>query len=300
MYTYEQQCVMDLADNYTLLYSFISRELMDAFGLEGERAVREGTRRYGRDRGQQSREEHLAKGYKINMQTLFSVGSGLPKDPRFRRELQELNPEERISHTLVCPMADIWKAYGEREIGRIYCEEFHPACYERYAYDCGHTHLAKTLTQECDSYCAFNVTLRAQNLPDDLRPVCFAQYDPGYIQPAYEAPSVSAKRGFEKLCIKLYYYLLEAAADLCGEAGAEAVERGLEKMAADGAARARAAAAQYGVPFDEKLIDDTYPLSLEPERIDLWEPYRTHGARERFARRFVPRMREELAKGGGR
>ena len=43
-----------------------------------------------------------------------------------------------------------------------------------------------------------------------------------------------AKRGFEKLCIKLYYYLLEAAADLCGEAGAEAVERGLEKMAADG------------------------------------------------------------------
>ena len=71
-------------------------------------------------------------------------------------------------------------------------------------------------------------------------------------------------------------------------------------MAADGAARARAAAAQYGVPFDEKLIDDTYPLSLEPERIDLWEPYRTHGARERFARRFVPRMREELAKGGER
>ena len=165
MYTYAQQCIMDLGDNYTLLYSFICREILDEFGIEGERAVREATRRYGRDRGIHSRMEHIEKGYKVNMQTLFTAGSGLPKDPRFRRELQELNPEERISHTLVCPMADIWKAYGEREIGRIYCEEFHPACYEHYAYDVGHTNLSKTLTQECDEYCAFNVTLRAQNLP---------------------------------------------------------------------------------------------------------------------------------------
>ena len=69
-------------------------------------------------------------------------------------------------------------------------------------------------------------------------------------------------------------------------------------MAADGAARARAAAAQYGVPFDEKLIDDTYPLSLEPERIDLWEPYRTHGARERFARRFLLALTEGASYAG--
>ena len=51
MYTYEEQCMMDLSDNYTLLYSFMGRELIDTFGLEGERALREGTRRYGRDRG---------------------------------------------------------------------------------------------------------------------------------------------------------------------------------------------------------------------------------------------------------
>ena len=50
MYTYEEQCMMDLSDNYTLLYSFMGRELIDTFGLEGERALREGTRRYGRDR----------------------------------------------------------------------------------------------------------------------------------------------------------------------------------------------------------------------------------------------------------
>ena len=67
MYSYEEQCVMDLSDNYTLLYSFLGREVLDAFGVEGERAFREGTRRYGRDRGQCSREKHQALGVKINM-----------------------------------------------------------------------------------------------------------------------------------------------------------------------------------------------------------------------------------------
>lgn len=81
MYSYEEQCVMDLSDNYTLLYSFLGREVLDAFGVEGERAFREGTRRYGRDRGQCSREKHQALGVKINMKSLFSVGGDLPPDP---------------------------------------------------------------------------------------------------------------------------------------------------------------------------------------------------------------------------
>jgi len=110
MYTYEQQCIMDLGDNYTLLYSFLGRELIDAFGVEGDRALREGTRRYGRDRGAHTRARHEALNVKINMKSLFSIGGDLPPDPRFRRELQELNPQERVSHTLVCPMADVWKA----------------------------------------------------------------------------------------------------------------------------------------------------------------------------------------------
>lgn len=36
MYTYEEQCMMDLSDNYTLLYSFMGRELIDTFGLEAK------------------------------------------------------------------------------------------------------------------------------------------------------------------------------------------------------------------------------------------------------------------------
>lgn len=293
-YTYSQKCLMDLSDNYTLMYSFISRELLNTFGIDGERAVREATRRYGRDRGETSRDIHLSLGVKINMQSLFSVRPDLPPDPRFRREKQALNPEERVSHTLVCPMADIWKAYGEREIGRIYCEEFHPACYRHYAYDLSHVHLAKTLTQENDDYCAFNVVLRAQDVPDELKPNCFAEYDIEYQQPDIPDVAPDGKRGFETLSIKLYYYLLETAVEAFGESGAAAVENGLRKLANDCATRAMATALEYQLPVDSKLISDTIPFSLTSD-MELWDKYQGNRALERLDTCFVPVIRELLS-----
>lgn len=296
MYSYEEQCIMDLADNYTLLYSFLGRSLIDAFGVAGEKALREGTRRYGRDRGETSRKMHESLDVKINMQSLFSVGGDLPPDPRFRRELQELNPEERVSHTLVCPMADIWKAYGEAYIGRIYCEEFHPACYSHYAFDYGHVNLGMTLTQEKDEYCDFNVVLRAENLPDELKPKCFAEYDPGYVTPDVHPAAACGKSGFESISVKLYYYILEAALEQFGEAGWDAMCTAMEKMAVDAAARARNTAEKYDRPFDEQLIFDTYPLTMDRSKTKLWDNYTGHEAVERFMHSFVPAMQRELEK----
>lgn len=296
MYSYEEQCIMDLADNYTLLYSFLGRSLIDAFGVAGEKALREGTRRYGRDRGEASRKMHESLNVKVNMQSLFSVGGDLPPDPRFRRELQELNPEERVSHTLVCPMANIWKAYGEAYIGRIYCEEFHPACYSHYAFDYGHVNLGMTLTQEKDEYCDFNVVLRAENLPDELKPKCFAEYDPGYVTPDVHPAAACGKSGFESISVKLYYYILEAALEQFGEAGWDAMCTAMEKMAVDAAARARNTAEKYDRPFDEQLIFDTYPLTMDRSKTKLWDNYTGHEAVERFMHSFVPAMQRELEK----
>ena len=39
MYTYQEQCTMDLSDNYTLLYSFLCREVLDALRPDAERAL---------------------------------------------------------------------------------------------------------------------------------------------------------------------------------------------------------------------------------------------------------------------
>lgn len=292
MYTAEQRRIINLADGYTLMYAFLVRGLIDACGIDGEASAREGTRRYGADRGVKSRERHIAMGAKVNMVNLFTLTPDLPPDPRFRRERQELNPQERVSHTLVCPMADLWIARGEMAVGRIYCEEFHFACYNAYGF--GHTqvNLAKTLTQEGDNYCSFNVILRPENLPARLRPACFAEYDP-----EWNAPDLSgigkpdAKTGFNSLWIRLYYHLLAAADDMIGDPGREAIGVSLGKLASDEAAALRAKAAAAGLPFDEAFVEANYPLSLQPDDDPHWIEYSGHGAlgllKERFCAPFI-------------
>lgn len=52
------------------------------------------------------------------MHSLFAVGPDLPPDPRFKRELQELNPEERVfPYALLSNggnLEEIW-FYGDRK-----------------------------------------------------------------------------------------------------------------------------------------------------------------------------------------
>ena len=72
MYTYEQKCVMNLGDAYTLLYGFIAGNLIGRLGKSGERAVREATRQFGYDRAETTRKRHLEVNAKINMLNLFT------------------------------------------------------------------------------------------------------------------------------------------------------------------------------------------------------------------------------------
>ncbi len=281
MYTYEQQCVINLADSYTLMYGFIGRSLCDRLGIPGEGALRQACRLFGYDRAEKSRARHLAVGAKINMLNLFTLYHDLPGDPRFRRELQEINPRERVSHTLVCPMADIWKEYGQRDIGRIYCEEFHPACYGHYAFDYGQVNLSRTLTQGNDAYCDFNVALRPEDLPEELKGVCFEEYDPEYVQPKFPEMHVDGKTGFASLSIKLYYYQLKCAAEQLGQPGIDAVREGLKAFAAAAAELFRKRAAQDGHALDAAYVRDNLPMDLDTSAdAAYWEGYDGHGARE--------------------
>ena len=45
------------------------------------------------------------------------------------------------------------------------------------------------------------------------------------------------------------------------------------------------------------MVYDTYPLTLDPAKTDLWEGYRDHGSVELFLQHFVPAFRSEMAKG---
>ena len=121
-------------------------------------------------------------------------------------------------------MSDVWKAIGEKEIGRMYCEEFHYACYNAYAYGCTQVNLARTLTQD-DDYCSFSVILRPEFLPEDIRVKCFKEYDPLYKEPEETLIVPTAKDGFNSLCIRIYYYILETSSEQLSDDGVESIKK---------------------------------------------------------------------------
>lgn len=285
MFTYDEKCTMNLADSYTLLYGFIVKHVLAQFGKDGERAVREGTRRYGRDRALTSQKKHLEMGVKINMETLFTIYD-LPGDPRFRRKKQRLNPQERVSHTLICPMASLWAEHSLKAVGRIYCEEFHSACYSTYGFGYTQVNLAKTLTQDGDEYCAFNVILRPENLPEALRPICFAEYDKDFQQNEPQELPLTSKAGFNALTVKLYFYLLDAVVERLGEAGATAVEAGLKELANYAARHLANSAHEDGLPLTLQFVEDNFPLYLNADQDTLWEQYSAHDAQARMQKHF--------------
>ncbi len=295
MYTREQMENMNLADSYTLLYSFLAGPLLTRFGVDGERALREGTRKFGRDRAESLRKRHLEANVKINMHSLFAVGPDLPPDPRFCRELQTLNAQERVSHTLFCPMADIWKRYGVLELGRIYCEEFHNASYSHYAYGYSKVNLAKTQTQPEDGYCAFNVILRPENLPENLKPVCFEEYDPCYTGPTKELKQAYGKVGFSILFIKLYSHIATAAIEQLGERAMDAICEGLQNMEKDAAERLKQEAKEQGQSLTIDFFSRNYPLEAYPHNEPMWDVYGKNGLKEAMEKFFYRPLFQELS-----
>lgn len=296
MLNYTQRCNCNLSDAYTLMYGFIGKKLIEELGMEGEAALREGSRQYGYDRGETARNKHIAVGAKVNMQSLFSLFHDLPADPRFRRELQQLIPTERVSHTLVCPMANIWAEYGQKKIGRIYCEEFHPACYCHYAYDYARLNLSKTLTQDGDNYCDFNVVLRPESLPDELKPICFEEYDPDYVKPEIVSPPVDGKVGFATLSIKLFYYLFRQAKQDLGDAGVKAVRDGLAQWADEMSKLLTKRAAEANDRVDGKYVSDNIPFEMNTGTADseLWKSYSDCGASEEVEEYFCKPLAAKL------
>ncbi|MDR1732213.1 MAG: L-2-amino-thiazoline-4-carboxylic acid hydrolase [Synergistaceae bacterium] len=294
MFTVKEMNVINLQDSYTLFYGILGGHVIERLGLKGESALREGVRRFGRDRGTKRREAQLAANYKINMKNLFSVGSDLPSDPRFGRDRLALIPQERISHTLACPMADVWRAHNLRAVGRLYCEEFHPACYSAYAYGYTRVNLGRTLTQDGDEYCSFNIILRPEHLPENLRPVCFEEYDPHYTGPSASLPKAEAKSGFGSLCIRIYHYIFEVLLERFGEEGRAVAAGGLEKAAEDAVRRLKEQGEAMQSPVNRDFVEANMPLRLSPDSDPLWSGYDTHGALDLMKKHFYAPVTEAL------
>jgi hypothetical protein len=158
-----EEAIVQIGDLWAAMYYFLAEGLLDAYGLEGERALRQAIREYGNNRGIETRDNHLKRGYPINLFSLFSYYD-LPDDRRFERNKIELTPETRISQTLRCPYAEVWEQLGggKNRIAQIYCEEVHHALFGAYA-PAVQVNLCHPLTHEGSDYCMFSVYLRTAN-----------------------------------------------------------------------------------------------------------------------------------------
>lgn len=142
------------------LYFHMARGMLDSFGDEGEAALRQAIRAFGRDRGATLRERHLAKGLPINVKSLFEhYDMSGTKSSRFRRTTFKLDEDTRQSETYVCHFQEVWNQLGGvealRSLGQIYCNEFHQAMWAAYDADI-RVELPSLLTQG-DACCRFEV-----------------------------------------------------------------------------------------------------------------------------------------------
>lgn len=272
--------IQNWQDSFTMLYGFLARQLVEDHGLRGERAARLAIKDFGNDRGEEIRRRHLKDGIKINMLSLFTLANECFGDSRWARELQELNPQERASHTLSCPLADVFKKYQFGEIGRMYCEEVHPAIYNHYPFDHGQCNLAKTMSQG-DDYCDFNIILRPYDLPDDLKGVCFEEYDPAYEGPKSKTYPNLHKGGFASLTMRLVYYLIANASKELGTSGIDSIQKGMHICAEELWKVFAERAAESNETLDAAYVAENFPFGITTEEAGMdWSGYTDFHAKE--------------------
>lgn len=112
------------------LFAAIADEVIRQFGEEGEKAIREGVRKFGETRG---------KNIAANVE-----GAGLEKVltnylPYYDMERSKLFvyetncSEDRIEQKFYqCPFAHAWIEDGNQKIGKLYCEEIDDAIAKGY------------------------------------------------------------------------------------------------------------------------------------------------------------------------
>jgi|GEM_PF-1352762 len=206
--------LLKMEELYAKLYFQLAAEYCRSFGEPGKAALRKAIREYGTDRGRANRAEHDRLGYPIHLKTLFTAG-GFPGKAGFRRNKIDLQPHQRISETLQCPLHDHWRLMGGLEEGRAYCEVIHEAMWSAYHPEI-ETNQPKIMTRG-DDLCRFDVFLpSAKGQPE---------------AEAYrEIPAEEHLQRMMDLQAKMYYYLGRGLVNEFGLEGEAAVRRAIRRF----------------------------------------------------------------------
>ncbi len=289
----EEIIIGNLQDCWSILYEELADGIVRTAGIEGEQALREGIRKYGIERGTKMRQRHQELRMKLNLENLFTYFD-LPSDPRFKREKISLNPQQRLSYTLTCPIADQWIRDGKKALGRIYCEEFHHACFGAYAPK-SQTNLAKTLTEDGDNYCCFSVYLRPGNMNEEERREAFAEYDPQYSQPENMSYDLGThKEGYNRLSVLIIRFIADQALESLGDIGEESVICALRGAADHISSFLKGRADALDCACDQDFLEKNMPLSLDFERDLLWQECENEKLRDLVKKYYYEYLKQKV------
>lgn len=191
---------------YGTLYTFLARAMLDGFGDEGERVLRQAIHDYGAYRAEWMRADHQARGLALNLANLQNLGD-MPNTDSLEKDGRICTPSYFRVTVNECTHNDTWRALDSLDAGIIYCSEVHHPMYEGYSG--GTLDLPEYLTKG-DPYCTFVLN------------------QPGAPEPAAE-PKANAysEAKIARLYGVLYCFLARAMVDAFGEKGEKALRQAL-------------------------------------------------------------------------
>ena len=192
---------------YGTLYCFLARAMLDNFGDEGERVLRQAVHDYGAYRADSMRADHQARGLALNLANLQNLGD-MPNTDSLEKDGRICTPSYFCVTVNECTHNDTWRALDSLDAGRIYCAEVHHPMYCGYA---GGTtlDLPDYLTKG-DEYCTFVLN------------------QPGAPEPAAEPKADTYPEAkIARLYGVLYCFLGKAMVDAFGKEGEKALRQAL-------------------------------------------------------------------------
>jgi len=295
VYNIEEIKSQNQSDCWSMMYIFVASSIREVCGRDGEGAIREAIRRLGATVGETARKKIAEDRLATNIVSLFRYGFNPVPDPRFRTLVLKEEEQVRLWEVHTCPFADLWKEYGAKDIGHLYCEEFYHSSIRAFTKGKGQTNLSKSLTHKGDNHCRFSVYFR----PANLDPVHRAESFPGECgeQNKADEPVLKphgAEISLEEKWLFTYVYLMETATERFGAEGSCAVALGLRKLALEMAKVMRIHASATGKTADGEFLKHNFPIPLDVVNETFWKTGNRNAAKTLLDFNFIRIFREEM------
>nr|WP_122012169.1 L-2-amino-thiazoline-4-carboxylic acid hydrolase [Maliibacterium massiliense] len=141
-------------EHHAVMFALLAQHTIEACGEDGERAIRQGVARYGRERGARMAARARAHGETCTPLSYQAYGEW-----RARPGQQEVEVAQKLpSYTIRvkrCPWCDAWKKYGLEAYGRYYCEQVDDNLAQGYLE--GFHLIPPTLLSRGDDCCTFDM-----------------------------------------------------------------------------------------------------------------------------------------------